>query len=85
MLKFKIQKRLLVDSKHFLLSMPWSYYDFLVDLSRLRAAVEFHKMFKYPELLMISGRISTAMEVGAKTPSHIHQVCVCSVFVPVCS
>ena len=84
MLKFKILRQLLVDSKHFLLSMK-PYYDFLVDLHRLRAAVEFHKMFKYPELLMISGRISTAMEVGAKTPSVIHQVCVCNVFVPVCS
>ncbi len=74
---FKLLKRLLFDdSKRFFLSMnPGSHYDFLVDLNGPRAGVEFHKMFKYPELLMISGRIRTAMVVNAKTPSDIYQVC----------
>lgn len=75
---FKILKRLLFgDSKHFFLSMkPRSHHHFLVDVNGPRAAVEFHKMFKYPELLMISGRIRTAMVVDAKTPSDIYQMCV---------
>lgn len=78
MLTFKSLRRLLFgDSKHFFLSMKlWSHHYFLVDLNGPRAAVEFHKMFKYPELLMISGRIRTAMVVDVKTPSDIYQVCV---------
>ncbi len=73
---------LLGDSQHFsLTTKPWHHNDFLVDLNRPRAAVEFHKMFKYPELLMISGRIRSAMVADAETSSDIYQVCM----QPVCA
>lgn len=54
---------------------PHFQNDFLVDLNRPKAAVEFHKMFKYLELLMIGGRIRTARVAGAQTHSHMYQVC----------
>lgn len=49
--------------------------DCFVDLNKPKAAVEFHKMFKYLELLMIGGRIRTARVAGAQTPSDMDQVC----------
>lgn len=69
-----------------LIMKPRFYNNFLVCLHRLKAAAEFHKMFKYLELLMIGGG-----ELGLPcwwTLQKLLQTsfrCVCSLPVPVCS
>lgn len=58
-----------------LIMKPWFHNNVLVGLNRHKAAAEFHKMFKYLELLTIRGRIRTTVLVDAtKTPSDIYQV-----------